>query len=181
MQFEDGAFCSATYSGYAHYDSDALMDNIGENGLPKNPSDYGAARKRLRAAASGSHNAAAETAMKAARNYGGANYPPSAASMPGQVHQHFGHILVSCEKADLRPTPSGIAVYGDERQEFIALAPPGIPRVEVIDELVAAVLQDKAPLHSGEWSRASTEACLAILESAKSGRECWLKHQVRPR
>ena len=101
--------------------------------------------------------------------------------MPGQVHQHFGHILVSCEKADLRPTPSGIAVYGDERQEFIALAPPGIPRVEVIDELVAAVLQDKAPLHSGEWSRASTEACLAILESAKSGRECWLKHQVRPR
>ena len=180
MQFEDGAFCLATYSGYAHYDSDVLMDHIGENGLPKNPADYGGARKRLRAATAGSADGATEAAMKAARNYGGANFMPSAASIPGQRHPHFGHILVSCEKADLRPTPSGIAVYGNERQEFIELAPPGVPRIEVIDELVAAVLQDHAPLHSGEWSRASTEACLAILESAKSGRECWLTHQVRP-
>ena len=180
MQFEDGAFCSASYSGYARYDSDVLMDNIGENGLPKDQASYGGARKRLRAAVSDRADAAQEAAMKAARNYGGANYLPASDSAPGQVHQHFGHIVVSCEKADLRPTPHGIAIYGDEQQQFEALAPPAIARVEVIDEVIASVRNGQAPLHSGEWSRATTEACLAILESARSGRECLFKHQVRP-
>ena len=116
MQFAGGAFCSATYSGYAHYDSDALMDNVGENGLPKDPAAYGAARKRLRAGIgagtpqaskpSGPVDAAAEAALKAARNYGGANFALPASVVPGQVHQHFGHIVVSCEKADLRDRKS---------------------------------------------------------------------------
>ena len=165
LGFEGGTFCSATYSGYGHYDSDVLMDGISEAGLPKNPDDYGAARRRLRAGAS-TADAAMEAAMKAARNYGGAHYLPPVATPPGLAHQHFGHIVVSCEKADLRPTPTGIAVYGDERQQFEALAPPTIARVEVIDELFAALVEGQTPLHSGEWARATTEACLAILESA---------------
>ena len=32
LRFECGAFAHATYSGYAHYDSDELMDSIGELG-----------------------------------------------------------------------------------------------------------------------------------------------------
>ncbi len=179
LDFEGGAFCSATYSGYGHYDSDALMDNISEAGLPKNPDDYGSARRRLRAGTS-NLDAAMEASMKAARNYGGASYAPSAAQPPGLAHEHFGHILVSCETADLRPTPTGIAIYGDERQQFEALAPPAIARVEVIDELFAAVVQGQAPLHSGEWARATTETCLAILESARTNRDVVLQHQVRP-
>ena len=30
LDFENGAFASATYSGYGHFDSDTLLDNIGE-------------------------------------------------------------------------------------------------------------------------------------------------------
>jgi phthalate 4,5-cis-dihydrodiol dehydrogenase len=179
LGFEGGAFCSATYSGYGHYNSDALMDNISEAGLPKNPDDYGSARRRLRGATPGL-DAAVEASMKAARNYGGANYLAPDASPANMVHQHFGHIVVSCDKADLRPTPTGIAIYGDERQQFEALASPAIARVEVIDELFAAVVQGRAPLHSGEWARATTETCLAILESASINREIVLQHQVRP-
>jgi phthalate 4,5-cis-dihydrodiol dehydrogenase len=174
LAFENGAFCSATYSGYAHYDSDLLMDGIGESGQLKDPADYGAARRRLLNAES----AAKEAALKAARNYGGSMYTPATGLQSGLAHQHFGHIVVSCERADLRPTAKGIEIYSDERQEFEALAPPVIPRSEVIDELYAAVMHDKAPLHSGEWARATTESCLAILESARTQADYHPRFQV---
>jgi phthalate 4,5-cis-dihydrodiol dehydrogenase len=177
LAFENGAFCSATYSGYAHYDSDVLMDGIGESGQLKNPADYGASRRRLLDAES----AAKEAALKAARNYGGSLYTPATALPGGQAHQHFGHIVVCCERADLRPTARGIAIYTDEREEFETLAPPRIPRSEVIDELYAAVMHDKAPLHSGEWARATTESCLAILESARTQADYYPRFQVGTR
>jgi phthalate 4,5-cis-dihydrodiol dehydrogenase len=66
LTFEDDSFASITYSGYAHFDSDELSGWIGEMGLPKDRSRYGAARKALQAAKSGT-----EGALKAARNFGG--------------------------------------------------------------------------------------------------------------
>ncbi|HZF79569.1 MAG TPA: Gfo/Idh/MocA family oxidoreductase, partial [Rubrivivax sp.] len=46
MWFDHGAFASITYSGYAHFDSDEWMDWVGEMGHVKDPSIYGAARRR---------------------------------------------------------------------------------------------------------------------------------------
>lgn len=176
LGFEGGAFCSATYSGFAHYDSDVLMGNISESGLPKNPADYGAARKRLMNVDS----AEKEAALKAARNYGGSLAQTSATLPAGARHQHFGHMVVSCDRADLRPTAEGIEIHGDTAQEFEALAPPRVPRSEVIDELVSAVFDGRPALHDGEWARATTEACLAILESARTGQDVRLALQVAP-
>jgi phthalate 4,5-cis-dihydrodiol dehydrogenase len=48
----------------------------------------------------------------------------------------------------------------------------------VIDELYDAVVNGKRPLHDAAWGLATTEACLAILASAKSGKEIPLKHQT---
>jgi phthalate 4,5-cis-dihydrodiol dehydrogenase len=55
-----------------------------------------------------------------------------------------------------------------------------VPRSEVIDELAAAVFDDVAPLHSGEWSLATMEVCLALLQSAREGREIGMTRQVGP-
>ena len=165
LQFEGGAFASATYSGYGHFDSDVLLGNIGEMGQAKRPQDYGAARKRLRSAV----NAQDETRLKAARNYGGTLYQPTPAGAAPLAHQHFGHLVVSCEKADLRPTATSVEIYTDEEQHVEMLPAPTIARSEVIDELCATVLHGCAPLHSGPWARATTEVCLGILESARSG------------
>lgn len=175
LGFEGGAFATATYSGYGHYDSDELMGNIGEMGQVKSARDYGAARKRLLA----TQAAGDEARLKAARNYGGSLYVGEPA-LPGPppAHQHFGHLIVSCEKADLRPTPSGIEIFADEQRSFEVLPPPSVPRSEVIDELHAAVMQGKPPLHSGEWARATTEVCLAILASAQNHASIPLHHQV---
>ncbi|MES1978931.1 MAG: Gfo/Idh/MocA family oxidoreductase [Pseudomonadota bacterium] len=175
LGFENGAFATAVYSGYGHYDSDELMGNIGEMGQAKSARDYGAARKRLQTAQSADD----EARLKAARNYGGSLY----AGQPAQpdtplAHQHFGHLVVSCEKADLRPTPSGIDIFADDQRSFEALPQPTVPRSEVMDELYAAVIEGKPPLHSGEWARATTEVCLAILASARGEALIHLHHQV---
>ncbi len=173
LEFEGGAFASATYSGYGHFDSDTLLNNIGEMGQTKNPLDYGAARKRL----AGTANAEQETRLKASRNYGGNLY--STVSAPASLaHQQFGHIVVSCEKADLRPMATGIDIYADEQHSFEALPAPAIPRSEVIDELVGAAVEGRAPLHGGAWARATTEVCLGILESARTGATRTMQLQV---
>ncbi len=166
LAFEDGAIASATYSGYGRFDSDGWMDGVGEMGLPKSAADYGAARRRLAELAHGTQEH--ESALKARRNYGGDLYrPPAGEAAPH--HQHFGPILVSCDKADLRPTASGVEICGDGERRFEALPRPRVARSEVIDELVDVLVHGKPALHGGAWARATTEVCLALLASAASG------------
>jgi phthalate 4,5-cis-dihydrodiol dehydrogenase len=52
-----------------------------------------------------------------------------------------------------------------------ALAPPRVPRAEVIDELHEAVANGRAPRHDGAWAMATLDVCLALLRSAREGRE----------
>jgi phthalate 4,5-cis-dihydrodiol dehydrogenase len=172
LSFADGAFATAVYSGYAHFDSDELCGWIGELGLPKNRRAYGSARRALAEAEFGN-----ETALKAARIYGGSAYKPAGAQ--GQHrHQHFGFIVASCERADLRPGPEGLTIYGDDGLRIEPLANPVIPRIEVIDELYQAIVHDRPATHSGEWAMATLEVCLAILTSAAEQREVDLQHQI---
>ncbi len=175
LQFEDGAFASLTYSGYAHFDSDEFCDWIGESGEPKDKGRYGAARRLLAGAATLS----AEADLKARRNYGAAEHAPAAAAQsPRRLHQHFGLVIASCERADLRPLPHGVMIYGDDAARLEPLRPPTVPRAEVIDELCAAIFLDRPPLHTGEWGMATMEVCLAMLQSAREQKEIMLQHQV---
>ncbi|CAJ0881518.1 Putative 4,5-dihydroxyphthalate dehydrogenase [Ralstonia sp. LMG 32965] len=167
--FENGAYASLSYSGYGHFNSDEWMNWIGEMGDQANPDAYGAARRRLATIASSND----EAQLKAAGTYGGAAYkPPStAADEPARRHQHFGPVIVACERADLRPMPDSIIVYGDRQRETLPLELPTVPRGEVIDELFEAVIAGQAPLHDGEWAKGTLEICIAILESSESGKD----------
>ncbi len=168
LTFENGAFATLSYEGYGHFDSDEFQGWIGEMGQQKQP--YAARSPRDFV------DAAEETAFKSARNYGGSSYRPAAIE-PLQ-HQHFGPIVVSCDRGDLRPLPNGVMIYRHGAGRLDALPPPVIPRVEVIDELYAAVVEGRPPLHSGEWALASLEVCLAILRSAREGCDVALHRQV---
>jgi phthalate 4,5-cis-dihydrodiol dehydrogenase len=171
---EDGSFASLTYSGYAHFDTDEFMGWRGELGqMREGEISYGRARQGLRNA----RTVAGEIEMKNRRAYGPTGR--DAFRVEGDLaHNHFGLVIVSCERADLRPLPHGIAVYGDEKRHLEELPSPKIPRAEVVDELYDAVVRNRPPLHSGEWGLATLEICLAILESAKNGREIGLTCQV---
>jgi phthalate 4,5-cis-dihydrodiol dehydrogenase len=159
LGFEDGCFATLVYSGYAHFDSDELAGWIGEMGARKDPESHGSTRKALKGD---------ELSLKASRNYGGASFAPPARQ---EAHQHFGEVIVSCERADLRPLPTGVMIYADAGRRLEPLAPPAVPRAEVIDELYQAVTGGRAPRHDGEWAMATLAACLAILRSAREGRE----------
>src|SRR5207249_12039787 len=89
-----------------------------------------------------------------------------------------GLVLVSGERGALRPLPGGVMIYGDADERFDPLPPPRVPRVEVIDELYAAVVQGRPPLHDGRWGMATLEVCVAMLTSARENREVALHEQV---
>jgi phthalate 4,5-cis-dihydrodiol dehydrogenase len=167
INFEDGTFATLVYSGYAHFDSDELMGSIGELGRRKDPSAYGNARRALATAD--------EQLAKDARNYGGSEFTAPA---PAPFHEHFGPVIVSCERADLRPLPDRIEIYADAGRRSVPLAPPRIPRSEVIDELYDAVVHGKPPRHDGEWAAATLEVCLAILRSGRESTDVPLTGQV---
>ena len=171
LWFDDGAFASLTYSGYGHFDSDEWCGWVGEMGLRKSADSYGAARRRLASLASPQE----EARLKSAGTYGGSSYQPPTVEMnrggAATLHQHFGPVVVSCERGDLRPMPDGVWIYGDAQREHRPLAAPAVPRFEVIDELHAAVTAGAAPLHDGRWARATLEVCLALLQSAREQRD----------
>ncbi|MEO5700332.1 MAG: Gfo/Idh/MocA family oxidoreductase [Casimicrobiaceae bacterium] len=174
LTFDTGACASLTYSGYAHFDSDELTGWIDEMGVAKDPARYGSARQLLATAP----DPMAELALRQARGYGAGAADLAPARLARAGHQHFGFVLASCTHADVRPMPDAVRIYGDAavRIEPLPLSP--VPRVEVIDELVGAVSNGKAPVHDGRWAMATLEACLAILRSSREGREISLEHQV---
>jgi phthalate 4,5-cis-dihydrodiol dehydrogenase len=168
LTFASGAFASLTYSGYGHFDSDEFEGWIGEMGQQKQPY-AGPPRPRF-------SDVQEETAFKSARNYGGPDYRPPVGQTA--AHQHFGTLLVSCERADLRALPTGVMVYQNGAARLEALPPPAVARAEVIDEIYCAVVHGEAPLHDGAWATATLEVLLAILRSARDGRDVSLSHQV---
>ncbi|MBT3533049.1 MAG: Gfo/Idh/MocA family oxidoreductase [Rhodospirillaceae bacterium] len=175
LKFASGVVANLTFSGYGHFDSDEFCGWRGETGGLKDPANYGAARRALSELGGGD----AEATLKADRAYGGRASAPLPAGPPeGLSHEHFGLFVLSCARCDIRPLPDGVRVYADDQIINHSLAPPTVPRAEVIDELCAAILDDVPPLHTGAWGRATFEACEAVIQSATEAREIRLSHQV---
>ena len=167
IDFANGAAATAVYSGYDHFDSDEMHGWVSSTGRKKAPR-HGQARAAL-AALTGDD---AEARMRAQRyGYGG-----DARFLQGEPgHQaHFGSLIATYERADVRTTPDGIAVYSDAGVREIALPAAANGRTNVIDELCDAVLDGVAPVHDGRFGRGTVEACLAIQESARQRREVFL-------
>ena len=91
---------------------------------------------------------------------------------------YFGLLIVSCEHGDIRQSPEGLVVYGDSERWSVPLETGVTGRDLMIAELYDAVVNGKAPLHSGRWARATLEVSLGVLESARTRREVLLSHQV---
>jgi phthalate 4,5-cis-dihydrodiol dehydrogenase len=169
LTFNDGVFATLSYDGYGHFDSDEFQGWIGEMGQQKKPQGLRMLQRY--------DDPDMETAAKNERNYGGSRYQPPV-NTPPQHHQHFGLVLVSCERGDLRPVPDGVMVYQHGIARLDELSPPPVPRVEVIDELYDAVINHRPPLHDGRWAMATLEVCIAILRSARNGTDIALSHQT---
>jgi phthalate 4,5-cis-dihydrodiol dehydrogenase len=166
LAFEDGAVASLVYSGYDFFDSDEWHGWINERGAVKQPG-HGAARRAL---AQGKDETRLRTENYA---YG------TPASLP--AHQpHFGLMIVTCAKGELRTSPDGFVIYDASGIREVALPRgAGLPgRREVLDDMRTALRTGKPPLQDGRWGKANVEVTLALLRSAREGREVMLEHQV---
>lgn len=159
LAFEGGASAVLTYSGYGRYDTDALMGWVGETGGSKDPDAYGVARRRLAGAP--------EEQLKAARTYGAG----AASELAPVGHEHFGFVVVACERGDLRLTASGVEVFGPVARRTLDVPLASATRHGVIDELWAAIVERRPPIHDGAWGTENLAVCLAILRSAAEARE----------
>jgi phthalate 4,5-cis-dihydrodiol dehydrogenase len=167
VEFDNGVAASLIYSGYDHFDSDEWHFGISERGAPKQPV-HGAARRSL---AGAQDEARARTETFA--------YGAAAGALP--KHQpHFGITIVTCSEGDMRASADGVLVYGRDgvRELPIPRAARMAGRGEVLDDMLAAIGTGRQPLHDGRWGKATVAVALAILQSARDGREIALDQRV---
>ncbi len=95
---------------------------------------------------------------------------------PHHHEQHFGFLLASCERADLRPSADGVLIYSDE-----GLTQIDVPRGRaypnkdaVIDEFYDAIVAGRRAIHDARWGTTTMEIALALIESAQRGNEVLL-------
>jgi phthalate 4,5-cis-dihydrodiol dehydrogenase len=168
LQFETGAAASLVYSGYDFFDSDELHFWVSEAGTAKAPG-HGAARRALHA------HAGSETALRAARGF------RAAAPEEAQPHlPHFGLVVVTCAKGELRASADGVLLYDEDGAHAVPVerGPGWAGHGDVLAALIAALRGGECAFSDARWGKANVEVMLAVLQSAREGREIALAHQV---
>ena len=155
--FEGGAFANISLNGYGYFASSELTWDIGIFG------DKRAAAKP----------APRSTPLDAEMKYAS----PPRERKAGDAMPFVGLTLVSCERGVMRQSPDGLYLYTDEGREEIAL-PRDKGRAAELIELRDALHEGREAFPDGEWGKANLEICLAILESAREGRDVPLRHQI---
>ena len=164
LEFDNGVAASLVYSGYDHFDSDEMHSWIGSTGRRKTPR-HGLTRKAL--ASLGDRRK--EVDLRTSRYGYGGDAEVLRSTPEGQ--SHFGSLVATYARADVRPSPQGLLVYADDGVTETLLPAERNGRTNLIDELCSVVLDDEAPLHDGNFARATVEACLAIHDSSRQRRE----------
>jgi phthalate 4,5-cis-dihydrodiol dehydrogenase len=160
MEFADGTVATAVYNGYGGLSTAELTQGVTEWGFSE-PVTTPSKRE-----------APANVAL-AKRQRANASDKSDAPFQP-----HFGLTVVSCERGDIRQSPTGLIVYSPAGREEIMLPPSEIPHALVMGEFHDAVIGRPA-LHDGRWGLANLETCLAAVRSAEIGAAVELQHQFR--
>jgi phthalate 4,5-cis-dihydrodiol dehydrogenase len=156
LTFDSGAVATIVYSGYGHFDAAELTFGQGRPALPNIRDQAGD-----------------ESQLKEAARYSGL----ARAGGP-KAHPFFGLTIATCERADIRQSPNGLFVYDDDGRHEIDF-PVEEQRGEAeFEELYQAVANGRPLVHDGRWGEATHEVTLAIIDSAREGREIHLSHQV---
>ncbi|HEY7221663.1 MAG TPA: Gfo/Idh/MocA family oxidoreductase [Candidatus Binatia bacterium] len=189
LQFEDGVAATIVYNGRGYFDTAELFWWIGEGGQPRAPDTNLNARTNLQKLAGTDREAQMEDLKEREMRYGAKGLAEVPAhhgweekvQRPARANVHqpfFGLTLVSCEKGDIRQSPDGLTIYGEKAKKEVAVSRGVRGRQAEFDELYEAIFNNRPLFHNGRWGEATLEVCLGILESARSGKELTLSHQV---
>ena len=176
LEFEDGTPATVVFSGYGHFDSAELHYWIGEGGTERDPDTNRKAHEAIKDAVERGDEAERKETMR----YAGSREGDYSQQTPRELVQHqpfFGITLVSCEKADIRQSPEGLYVYGNEGKEEIILEDRMRGRGAELTEMYHGMVENRDVFPSGEWGMATLEAVVAIKESSLLHKEITLTHQ----
>jgi predicted dehydrogenase len=180
VEFEDGTPASVVYNGYGYFDTSELTWNMGER--------HYNSEERLRVRRGLRNKTLDEEKAKEAMRFGGkreGEFSHDAAvaedrarrGIHGASGHFFGVTLATCERGDIRQSPGGIYIYGDEGQKELPVTGEGASRISELKELYDSVTENRPVYHDGRWGMATLEVCLAIMQSARERREILLTHQ----
>lgn len=176
LEFASGAVCTAVYSGNDRYNTHELVYGFRAGELV-DPAKYAAARRELQ-----SHTVEWEAEAARSERYGGERRQWPGASPGGRSASGSyilgGPLIASYDHADIKLSPGGLMVYGDEKQWEIPLntEEDGIDfRINAFYDSIVA----ESPLPcDGRWGAATVEVLEAIAQSGRERREILLSHQV---
>lgn len=173
LQFENGAAATALFDAYGHFDVAELTFGVGFYGRDREKNTNLDAHRLVASFASREE----EYAYKNEGRVGGSRARTTVQD-PTTRHQFFGLTIVSCERGAVRQTPTGVTIYGADAWREVAFPARFYTEIEL--DLMYAAWSNDWPLqtHDGGWGKATTEACLALLESSRTRREIRLEHQV---
>jgi phthalate 4,5-cis-dihydrodiol dehydrogenase len=173
IEFENGTPATAVFDGYGYFDGAELTFGLGLFGRPRTRKTNLEAHRLVSSFATPQD----EFAFKYETRVGGSKARGDL-DPPLEKHQFFGLTIVSCERGALRQTPDGIMIHEADDWREITSKPRLYAEIE-LDIMYDAWANDKpVRSHDGAWGKATTELCLAILESARERRELVLRHQV---
>lgn len=167
-EFEDGTTATSVYSGADFFNSDEFHDWVDESGTSRQP-HHASSRQKLK------HYADLSESEQRARqfSYGALKLPLRASMYP----PHFGITIVTCERGEMRSSPSGFTLYDEQGVNHFAIG-PSTGYEGLFNDLRLALSTAASPRHDVHWGKASAEAMLALLQSARERQEVVLTHQT---
>jgi phthalate 4,5-cis-dihydrodiol dehydrogenase len=173
LEFEDGAAATMIFDGSGYFDVCELTWGIGEAGLTAENPESRTPRYRPAGPVSVDEKFAL---VRGGNPYGygqGSGWNPH---LPLK-NPFFGLTVVSCERGVIRQSPDGLFVYDKDGRREIAFEPNRGRTAELLD-LYEAVTLGRPTMLDVRWGMATTEVCLAILESSRERCDVRLKHQT---
>jgi phthalate 4,5-cis-dihydrodiol dehydrogenase len=175
LELEGGVQATCIYDAYGYFSASELFDP-GQGG-PDAPGTEGRVQAR-REITSGVRD---EDAAKAQRTQAASQGDRTAAFGGGAARSSYlsdlGLLVVSCEHGEMRQSPNGIYIYGDDGTSEVEVKEGrgGSPELE---ELYQALVNGTPVLHGGRWGLATLEVCLGIMQSSREHKDIEMKHQV---
>jgi phthalate 4,5-cis-dihydrodiol dehydrogenase len=185
LEFEDGTPATIVYNAYGYFDTSDLIKWGNDRDIE------GRARMRKSLLA----GEVDEEAQKETTRFGALIEGESGPQIPWETGRSVvssrggpwmpgnqGVYIVSLDRGDVRASPDGLYVYGDDGLREVPISQRRGEGMVFMDaeamELIDAVRHGKPMLHDGRWGMATAEVQWAILESARQRREILLQHQV---
>ncbi len=163
LEFEGHIPCTIIYNGYGHFRTNELTWGEG-------PPNLGHVTPNM--------SAEEEAALKEARRYTAEDRQRPQESGAPATHSAFGLTIASCEKADIRQSPNGLWIYDENGKREVRVPIEQARGEEEFEEMYRAAVLGQRVIHGGRWGLATHEVSLAIMQSAKEGREILMSHQV---